>query len=164
MEQLKGANAHTYTYVHLWSQWTLRWWNRTGLRLCQVNNTDWSLMLNFLEVPTGLSASCTCSATPAAAWLRGGLDGDQRVYHCSVSARRSLRLETRFRGEQRRDHGNNEPRRLGEFISSEQWDLMYFNTSLFSSRTIKPGSLISLYHPGSRASRLIVRHPIGDRA
>lgn len=51
------------THTHMCSQWnTPHWWNHTGWRLCQVNNKDWSLMLNFLEVPAGLSAPCTCSA------------------------------------------------------------------------------------------------------
>lgn len=50
------------THTHMCTgQWTPSWWNHIGWRLCQVNNTAWSLMLNFLEVPTHLSTSCTCS-------------------------------------------------------------------------------------------------------
>ena len=56
-----SPGLRTHTYVDLCSEWIPLWWNCTGWRLCQVNNTDWSLMLNFLEVPAGLSASRTCS-------------------------------------------------------------------------------------------------------
>lgn len=136
---------HTYTYVRLCSQWTPHWWNCTGWGLCQVNNTDWSLMLNFLEVPASLSASCTCSVLKLSPGCTVGWIG--------ISA---LRLPA---GQSDLKHGLKEYRekkrpweqRTEEIglISSKQWDLMYFNTSLFSSHTIKSGSLISLYHPGS---------------
>lgn len=151
---------HTHTYVHLCSQWAPHWWNCTGWRLCQVNNTGWSLTLNFLEVLASLSASCTCSVLQ----LSPGCTLDWM----GISA---LRLPA---GQSGLKHGLEE---YGEeerpweqrpleisLISSKQWNLMFFTTSIFSSYTIKPGSLISLYHPGSRALRLIVWHPNADRA
>lgn len=120
--------------------------------------TSWkSRLVSALHVPAQRS-----SCRVAARWAGWGLVGLSLLCACPQV---TLTWNTvQKRTEERRDHGNNEPRRLGEFISSKQWDLMYFNTSLFSSRTLKPVSLISSYHPGSRTSRLIVRHPDGDRA
>lgn len=78
------------THTHMCTgQWTPSWWNHIGWRLCQVNNTAWSLMLNFLEVPTRLSTSYLLTA-PAAAWLHSGLNGDQGVYHSFAPACRSF--------------------------------------------------------------------------
>lgn len=82
-----SSGLHTYPHVH-WSV-TPSWWNHIGWRLCQVNNTAWSLMLNFLEVPTRLSTSYLLTA-PAAAWLHSGLNGDQGVYHSFAPACRSF--------------------------------------------------------------------------
>lgn len=60
--QVPGLQTHTNRHTcALVQSVSPHWRNCTGWRHCQVNNTDWSLMLNFLEVLALLGASCTCS-------------------------------------------------------------------------------------------------------
>lgn len=134
-------------HMHLSNQRTPRWWNRTGWRPCQVNNTDWSLMLNFLEVPCCFQCFIYLLRSSTPTGPHGGLEGIQRgsVEGSSATCRWSLNWNTVL--EELWSHsGTDEHRRL---MCSRQQNSMYCKAS-DSSSAVKPGLMASITKPNLR--------------